>query len=125
MSITLKTITVAAVSPPGKTLFAISGYSADLQGCEIIKAAPTSGAIYIENIHAAIALAGTVDIGSGKSDSAVETVALQLVGSANGLVHPVKPKRPIRLVSKKALTIDASTSGNVSILVEGFVAPAE
>lgn len=122
MAITLTTPTVATKSPPGKTLFNVCGYSADWSGAEIIKAAPSAGAIYIERLYVAVLAAITVTIGDGEDSSAVETIVWNLAGTAEGTIYDLKFKRPVKLTNVKAFTADASGAGAMIILAEGFVA---
>ena len=65
MSVTVKTMTVAQVKS-GKTFFALSATTTDGQGAEVIKAAPTTGAIYLEALTIHGDFDGTIDIGDGE-----------------------------------------------------------
>jgi len=122
MAVTATAPTVAKADPRGKTLFNVCAYSADMQGCEEIKAAPSSGAIYIERMTVYIGAAITVTIGDGEDTSAVETIAWNLAGTAEGAFYTFNFLRPVRLTALKAFTVDASGAGAVVVEAEGFVA---
>lgn len=120
MAVTIRTMTVAKIKS-GKTFFALSAYTADGQGAEVIKAAPASGNIYIEKLVVSGDFDGFVTIGDGEDTSAVETEALDIVVTATGISTVIDFKRPIKLTAAKALTFDCSAAGAISILVEGYV----
>lgn len=122
MAVVPKTLIVGKVSPSGRTYFAVSASSADAQSAEVAKAAPTAGSIYLEHLVVQVHGDILVDIGDGEDSSAVETIALQLYGTAEGSVFDIRFIRPIKLTAVKALTFDASGAGPISILAEGFVA---
>lgn len=122
MAVTATAPTVAKKSPSGKTLFNVCAYSADASGAEVIKAAPSSGSIYIERMTVFVGAAITVTIGDGESSSAVETIAWNLVGTAEGAMYIFNFLQPVRLTALKAFTIDASGAGAVVVEAEGFVA---
>ncbi len=121
MTVTVKTMTVAKVKS-GKAFFAISATTADGQGTETIKAAPSAGsAIYIEALTVHGDFDGTIDIGDGISSTAVETIALTLGCSAEGTLIRLVFRRPIVLTAAKALTFDCSAAGVTTIVAEGYV----
>jgi len=114
MSITATTLTVAVPNPPGRTLFAISFYSADASGTETIKAAPATGkAIYITNLQVAADVAGTISVGD-------ETTDIKVIATDTGLTHNISFTRPIKLADATPLVVSGS-AGPVSGIVEGFV----
>lgn len=120
MSWSTKTIVVAK-KDPRKTFFAISfRESADASGCEVILAAHASKPYYIEHLVIGIDFDGYIDFGDGEATSAVETVALMLIGTATGLAYDITFKRPIKLTDAKAITLDASGAGILAGMVEGF-----
>lgn len=120
MAFSTKTMTVAKTHPR-KTFFAISfRESADASGCETILAAHETKSYYIEHLVIGIDFDGYIDFGDGESASAVETVALMLIGTATGLVYDITFKRPIKLTAAKGITIDSSGAGIIAGMVEGF-----
>lgn len=122
MAVTGLTATVAKKNPHGKTLFAVSAYSADASAAELIKAAPAAGkAIYIEHLVVAIDGDITLTLGSGETASAVTTANMTLIGTATGLVYDIHFKYPIKLEDANAFVMDASGAGAVAIFAEGFV----
>ena len=118
---TVVKLTVAARNPSGQTLFAVSFYSADVTSCEILKSAPTSGAIYITDVSIAYDGLGSVKVGSGKLISSIITVALEWIGTTDGLSYEEHFEHPIKLMDEKAMYVDSSFAGPVSGLIEGFV----
>lgn len=121
MAVVVKTMTVAK-KQAGKTFFALSAYTADGQGTEVIKAAPSAGSkIYIEALTMHADFDGFVDIGDGEDSSAVETIAMTIGCAAEGTLFQHRFVRPISLTAAKALTFDCSGAGVTTILVEGYV----
>ncbi len=122
MAITLVTPTLAKIDPR-KTYTLTSFYSADVSGAEVILAAHATKPYYIEEIQISIDGDIVIDIGDGEDSSAVETKALQFIGTATGLVHPpISFKgKPIVLTAAKAITIDGSGAGAVSGYVLSYI----
>jgi hypothetical protein len=122
MAVTQVDLTVPTVVH-GKTLWHVSAYSADWSGAEVVKAAPTTGAIYVTRMLVAVLAAITVTIGDGEATSAVETIAWNLEGLAGGVVYDFMFDTPVKLTDAKALTADASGAGSMVIEAEGFISP--
>ena len=122
MAITLVTPTLAKTSNT-KTYTLTSFYSADASGAEVILAAHASKPYYIEELQITVHGDILVDFGDGESASAVETKALQFVGTAEGCVYPPMDFKdnPLKLTAAKAITIDASGAGPVSGYVKSYV----
>jgi len=132
MSITTVNLVVARVDRSGKTPFAVFFTSADLQGCEVIKAAGT-GRIYLESLKVWTNVALNWTVGEGETTSAVTAA---LIGPVDGLrdigtpasivAMPVsfdykfKDKHAIQLTNLLDLTIDASAAGIVCGIAEGY-----
>lgn len=117
MAITADAMTVAKKDPPGKTLFFISFSSADANGGETVKAAPSSGAIYITEYQVSYDADAIGTLGDGTTD-------LQFIGTATGLSNPVVSlgeDDALKLADTTALTLTAA-AGNVAGHVKGFVA---
>lgn len=114
MAITADAMTVAAKSPSGKTLFCVSFSSADANGGETVKAAPSSGAIYITAYQISCVAAAIGTLGDGTTD-------LQFIGGSNGVSSGlIKLTHPLKLADTTALTLTVA-AGNVAGIVEGFV----
>jgi hypothetical protein len=119
MAITTKTVTLGKVVP-GKTFYARSFSSTDISGCEEILAAHATKPYYVTRLDVGFDADGIYDFGDGESSSAVETVALQLLGTATGLVWNLRFKdNPIKLTAAKGITIDGA-SGNVAGYLECY-----
>jgi len=122
MAVSATAPTVAIANPKGQTLFNVCAYSADASGAEVIKAAPASGAIYIEKMTVFVGAAITFTLGDGEDSSAVETIAWNLAGTAEGTMFVFDFKYPVKLTDLKAFVMDASGAGAVVVNAEGFVA---
>lgn len=101
--------------------FIVNANSADLSGCEELKAAAAGKSIYIERLTVNSEAALNVTIGEGETAGAVTTIVVgPLYLAANGTVSTAFEKA-LKLTAATALTIDASGAGNVTVIVEGFV----
>ena len=121
MTVAATAPTVAVVNTPGKTYFNVCGYSADASAAEVIKAAPSAGAIYIERMSVLVVGAITFTLGDGEDSSAVETISWNLAGTAEGVMYYFDFIRPVKLTDEKAFVMDASGAGAVVVNAEGFV----
>ena len=122
MTIAVNTMTVAKADPPGQTLFTVSAYTATPHLEEELKSAPeATEAIYITRCHVALNGDGILDIGSGVGAFVVETIAFQLLGTAEGIVYDIKFEHPIKLEDGKSLNIDGTADMITTLLIEGFV----
>ena len=130
MSITTVNLTVARRDRSGRTPFAVFFTSADLQGCEVIKAAG-SGRIYLEKLKVWTNVELNWTVGEGETTSAVTAAlvgpvdGLRTIGTpANTAAPPVsfdhEFQHEIQLTDLLDLTIDASAAGNVCGIAEGF-----
>ena len=121
MSVAATAPSVALVNPHGKTLFNVCAYSADASGSETIKAAPSSGAIYIQKMTILVVGAITATIGSGISSTSVETISWNLAGTVEGVMFIFDFIYPVKLAALKAFTMDASGAGAIVVNAEGWV----
>ena len=129
MAITLVNLVVPRKDRSGRTPFAVFFTSADLSGCEAIKACPTGGRIYLEKLKIWTTEEINWTVGEGETSGAV-TAALvgpvtanrqeSEVGVVNGVPFDHEFLREIQLTAARDLTIDASGSGTVCGIVEGF-----
>lgn len=113
------TATVSQVSTSG---WVVNGNSSDVTGCEELKAAPGTGVnLYLKSVVINSNAAINITIGSGVSSSSVETI---LVGPIYLAVNTSTPRivfdPPIQLAANKSLTVDASGSGAITVVAEGF-----
>ena len=138
MAITTVDLTVARVDRSGRTPFAVFFTSADLSGCEVIKAIDSSAGLYLKKFKLWTVAPGlTVTLGEGETTSAptadivgpISFVVEDDVGTpANerNYAHPVSfdyefaHKDGVLLTDD--LTVDASASGTVCGICEGFLA---
>ncbi len=131
MAITTVDLVVARVDRSGKTPFAVFFTSADLQGCEIIKAA-AGGRIYLEKLKVWTNVALNWTVGEGETTSAVTAALVGPVDAIRNIGTPdvevampvsfdYEFKHPIQLTDILDLTIDASAAGNVCGIAEGFL----
>lgn len=99
--------------------------SADASGCEVIKAAPSTGrAFCLDSLWLNCGAAITVDIGDGESASAVETVLFPTIGLVAGSNLTMPDLEGQQLTTAKALTIDASGAGTIVGIVKGHTITA-
>jgi len=110
-------------STVGGNGFALNGTSADLSGCEALKAAPgASRYIYIESIVISCAADATISIGAGETTGALTTVIIGPITfkAAGGNNLTLDLKRPIKLAANTALCVDGD-AGVAAIFIEGYV----
>jgi len=123
MAITTNILNVQGLPSNGPD-WQVSLYSADLTGCEIIKAAVAANSIFLTKIMIRTATAMTITIGSGETTGAVTTNHLGPIDldAASGF-FPMSfgANRGMRCTSGLALTIDSSAAGAVWIYAEGKV----
>lgn len=101
--------------------FVVNATSADLSGCETLKAAVTGKSIYIERIYIISNTAINYTIGAGETSGGVTTILLGPVYSAANSATPLIFTRPIKLAAATALTADASGAGAVTIIIQGYI----
>ncbi|MHA2064188.1 MAG: hypothetical protein ACXABY_07385 [Candidatus Thorarchaeota archaeon] len=140
MAITTVDMTMARVDRSGKTPFAVFFTSADLSGTEIIKAVTGFTNIYLKKFKLWTVAPGlTVTLGIGETSGAVTTVIAGPIpfvveddvgtpANERNYAHPVSfdyefaHRDGTQLTDDKDLTIDASGSGVVCGICEGFLA---
>ena len=101
--------------------FVVNANSADLSGCETLKAAVTGKSIYIERIYIISGTAINYTLGAGETASAVTTVIVGPIYCAADSNTPLVFTRAIKLAAATALTADASGAGAVTIIVQGYI----
>ncbi len=127
MSITLVSNTVA------KRGFVVNGNTTDLSGCETLVSGVTGKSIYVERVAVSFGAAITVTIGAGEQTPTTTTttcdperwdVATTVIGPLYGAANTTIEltfARPIKLAAATDLTADASGSGNVTVVVQGYI----
>jgi hypothetical protein len=108
---------------PAQSGFCLTATSADLSGCETLKAAPASGtAIILEHLTINSTAQITVTVGEGETAGAVDTALIGPVDMvAHGTVSFDFYRGGIKLSDATALTADASGSGAVCIIAQGRI----
>jgi hypothetical protein len=111
--------------------FIINAYSADLSGCEELKAAPSAGQIALSKLSVICAVKDiTVTIGAGETGGAVTTVIWgplpfiveeTAAGYLMGKQYTWSFDRMLYLPATTSLTVDASGAGAVLVMAEGMV----
>lgn len=101
--------------------FVANGSSADLSGCETLKAAVTGKSIYLERLYISSDTALNVTVGAGETSSAVTTVIIGPIHFAANTSREFVFTRPIKLAAATALTADASASGNITLTAQGYI----
>ena len=122
MAINSNVLTIGNTIERKKTFFIVSFSTVDATACELIKAAPSAGAIYITSIDISSVAAGTVKIGSGKTSTSLTAEAFEFIGSAEGINSSPKLEHPVKLTDTTAMYVDTSAAGNTSGVIQGFVA---
>jgi len=121
MAITPNTINVQDLPTAGAD-WNVSLYSADLSGCEEIKAAVARANIYLTRIQIRTATALTLTIGSGETTGAVTTIHLGPIpfDAASGFFAISFPdKKGMKCTEGLALVIDADGAGATWVYAEG------
>lgn len=101
--------------------FVVNAYSADFSGCETIKAAVTGKSIYIERIYINAHDAETITFGAGETGGAVTATVLGPISAPADDVVSIVFTRPIKVTAATALTLDASSNGDVLVIVQGYI----
>ena len=104
-----------------KAGFIVNGNSADLSGCEELKAAVTGKSIYLERLVINSAAAINITIGAGETSGAVTTVLIGPIYFATNTNIEFVFTRLLKLVAATALVVDASGAGNVTLVAQGFI----
>ena len=107
----------------GKFGFFLNATSADVSGCEELRAAPGAGlSIYVDHLTINSGAATTITIGEGETGGAVTTALIGPVSfAANQSMHWDFLKGGMVLTPATALTIDASGAGNICIFASGRI----
>lgn len=123
MAITANTYNIVDI-PSRANEWHVSLYSADISGCEIIKAAEAGKSHYLKRIEFRCATEMTVTIGSGANAGAVLTVHLGPIplDAASGVFVKTFCGKGLKCTSGLALTIDASAAGPIAIFADGGTA---
>ena len=115
-------------SATDRTGFVVNGNSADLSGCETLKAGVTLKKIYLERIVISNgATAQTVTVGFGETSSAVTSpVAGPIYLGANRqatiiYTRPATVPDATTAITGVALTADANSAGAVMVNVQGYI----
>jgi hypothetical protein len=115
-------------SDTGKTSqggsFIVNAYTANGSGCEELKAAPGAGtAIYIRSLAITSATPITVTIGEGETTAgSADTTLIGPVTFGTNAANLEWDFYPaLKLTNNKSLVVDTSATGDVVIVIQGFV----
>lgn len=107
-----------AIVDRSHTGWRINAASNDIRTCEILVDAPGAGSnIYLESISAIFSDDIVVTIGTGESNSRVETPVLGPFSTSFDFDFS---DNPVKLAANKALTADSSLKGLVCIVAKGY-----
>lgn len=130
MGITRVDLIPARIDRSSKTYFAVWFTSDDLTGCEVIKAPITGGRLYLQKIKIWTTEELTVTLGEDEVSSSVFRTLIGPIPfnrqeSGVGIAHPATfdyefLREGIQLTNDSDLTIDASLSGTICGIIEGF-----
>jgi hypothetical protein len=121
MAITANAPTFAS-RPFGGNKWVISAYSADLSGCESLKAAVAGKSHYVTKLKIQCASAITITFGEGETTGAVTTIWLGPIPfSASGPAFEIDfGELSIQGTANTAITVDASGAGAAAVYMEGY-----
>lgn len=105
-----------------KSGFSVNGSSADLSGCEELVAAVAGKSIFLTRAVISFGASIAVTVGAGETSGAVTSVLIGPIYGAVGTTTILESDKPIKLPVATSLTVDASGSGDVTIMAEGFIA---
>jgi len=118
-------VTVAAVTlktnQAAQRGFVANAYSADFSTCETLRAAVTGQSIYVERIILNAHDAETVTFGAGETSDNVTAVVLGPLSLSADTVVDILLSRPLQIAEATAFVIDAAGSGDVTVIVQGYV----
>jgi hypothetical protein len=119
------TVTAPEHGPMAGNGFIINGISADVSGCEELKATPATGkSIYVDYLTVSIDTARTVTIGEGETTpGSVDAALIGPVPFAQNqtIQWDFSKVGGMKLTAAKSLVVDASGSGNICVFVTGRV----
>jgi hypothetical protein len=104
--------------------FIVNAYTANGSGCEELKAAPGAGtAIYIRSLAITSATPITVTIGEGETTAgSADTTLIGPVTFGTNAANLEWDFYPaLKLTNNKSLVVDTSATGDVVIVIQGFV----
>jgi len=113
-------ITLTTNSVKGRGFIA-NGYSADWSGCEEIVAAVTGKSIYIERIYINAHDAEIFTFGAGETTGAVTATVLGPLSCPADTIVEMVFTRPLKVTAATALVVDAASSGDATIIVQGYI----
>ncbi len=106
---------------PATSGWALAASSADLRGCEVLKAAPTDGtSIYLTSIAVSSGSTMTITVGEGEAASAVVSPIFEAMMVSAWRYAARKYKPAIKLTADTALTVDSDGAGSSFINAEGY-----
>ena len=118
MSITLTVLKTGS----GKygNAWAVQGYSADMSGSELFKAAEAGRTHWIDQII--IPPSTAAEILTFQDDDNTLIIGPLVSNTTNTVI--ITFKNPIALVAGKALHVDVASSGTILVIVEGHTTPS-
>ena len=107
----------------GKIGFFLNATSADVSGCEELRAAPGAGlSIYVDHLTINSGAATTITIGEGETGGAVTTALIGPVSfAANQSMQWTFLNGGMKLTAATSLTVDASGAGAICIFASGRI----
>lgn len=118
------TVTSNATGPTSQGgSFIVNARSTDAIACEELIAAPSTGAIYIRSLFVRTVSPVAVTIGEGETTpgSADTTLIGPITFGANAAPFQQEFYPALKLTDSKPLVVDASTTCDVVIIIQGYV----
>jgi hypothetical protein len=117
------TVTIPDVGPASFQGFIVNGVSADVSGCEELKAAPGTGkSILLHHLTINSGAAITITIGEGETTpGSVDTALIGPISFAANQSLQWNFYPPMKLTANKSLVIDSSGAGAVCVFAQGEI----
>jgi len=101
--------------------FIVNASTTDASPCEVLIAAPSTGALYIKHITINATSPNTVTIGEGETTpGSVDTVLIGPVYLGTGGVLQFDFYPPLKLTDSTLLAVDATDTGAIMFFIQGY-----
>ena len=116
------TITTPDIGPGSQAgSWFVNASTTDASPCEVLIAAPSTGALYIKHITINATSPNTVTIGEGETTpGSVDTVLIGPVYLGTGGVLQFDFYPPLKLTDSTLLAVDATDTGAIMFFIQGY-----
>lgn len=114
---------ITVTTPTAKNGFILNATSADVSGCEELKAAVSGKSIKVRHLTISNNSIGTlaVTIGEDENAGAVKTALIGPISILSGQTIPWNFNPAMELAAGKALVVDADGAGAICVFAQGEV----